>query len=321
MRVCLGGTFHPFHIGHQALLRRAFEADAVFVGVTDGALSARPDRKVPPWEARREAIEAFAIEVGFAGELVIEALSDPVGPAASQDFDAIVVSPETVQGAKQINRERKDAGLEPLAIWKVAHVLAEDLLTVSSTRIQQGDIDGNGQRLRPLRISVGSANPVKVEACMAEVAALTGCEVEVQGHGVASGVPEQPRGDDTMIGATRRAAAAKESWAEADYAIGVEAGIQHMHGDYDMQACVVQDRFGNETRGWGPGFMYPDWVTKRALEGEMISDILGPVANDPRIGGTTGAIGFLSDGRMDRTALTRLAVRMAFIPRLRPHLY
>jgi non-canonical (house-cleaning) NTP pyrophosphatase len=53
----------------------------------------------------------------------------------------------------------------------------------------------------------------------------------------------------------------------------------------------------------------------------MVSAILGPVADDPRIGSTTGAIGYLSDGRLDRTALTQTAVLMAFLPRFRRDLY
>ena len=39
------------------------------------------------------------------------------------------------------------------------------------------------------------------------------------------------------------------------------------------------------------------------------------------IGRTTGAIGFLSGGRMDRTKLTEAAVLMALIPRIRKELY
>jgi inosine/xanthosine triphosphatase len=81
------------------------------------------------------------------------------------------------------------------------------------------------------------------------------------------------------------------------------------------------DRNGWETHGWGPAFEYPAWVTERALRGEMVSTILGPVANDPAIGSTTGAIGYLSGGRLDRTGLTQSAVLMAFVPRVRRDLY
>lgn len=242
-----------------------------------------------------------------------------MGPAVSEPFEAIVTSPETLAGAKAINQARADAGLSLLQVRLVPHVLAEDLLPVSSTAISEGRIDRQGRRLRPVEVAIGSQNPVKVRAVQDEFVRLMPCAVEAHGVDVASGVPEQPRGDETLAGARRRAQAALGLAPGADYAVGVEAGLQQDSdgGWFDVQACVVLDRNGHETRGWGPGFQYPDWVTKRALEGEMVSEILGPVAGDPRIGGTTGAVGFLSDGAMDRTELTRTAVLMAFLPRIR----
>ncbi|HEX2067005.1 MAG TPA: DUF84 family protein, partial [Candidatus Thermoplasmatota archaeon] len=89
----------------------------------------------------------------------------------------------------------------------------------------------------------------------------------------------------------------------------------------EAQACVVLDRAGLETHGWGPAFHYPAFVTERALRGEMVSGILGPIAGDPALGSTTGAIGYLTQGRLDRTALSRIAVLMAFVPRFRRNLY
>ncbi len=322
MRVCLGGTFHPLHVGHRALLQRAAElGDEVFVGVTSGDLAHRPDRPLPPVEQRIAAVQAAMAD--FTGDLTVRPLTEPSGPAATGDYHAIVVSPETVNGARRINQKRRAQGLEPLQVHVIDHVLADDLLPVSSTRIAAGDIDLEGRRLTPVRVAVGSANPVKVAAVEQEFAAILRCPIAVEGHATPSGVPEQPKDDETMRGARHRSSAAFAAWPEADYAVGVEAGLNRDDAGawFDVQACVVQDRLGSETVGWGPAFQYPDWVTQRALKGEMISEILGPVADDPRIGGTTGAIGFLTDGHMDRTELTTIAVRMAMVPRIRPALY
>lgn len=323
MRVCLGGTFHPFHAGHKALLEKAASLGPdLFVGVTDGELADRPDRTLPPVAGRIDAVKEFLS--AFDVQATVRPLTEPNGPAATEDYDAIVVSPETLRGAERINATRQDAGMKPLEVHVVHHLLADDLLPISSTRIAAGDIDADGRRLRPVRVVVGSANPVKVAAVEQEFAAILHCPIEVQGHDVASGVPEQPKEGETLLGARHRATAAFAAWPEADYAVGVEAGLNQDPDSvawYDVQACVIQDRLGDESEGWGPAFRYPDWVTERALAGEMVSDILGPVAGDPRIGGTTGAIGYLSDGRMDRTELTRIAVRMACIPRMRRELY
>lgn len=325
MRVCLGGTFDPFHVGHEAMLREACrDASAVFVGVTDDALAKRPDRTVAPWEERADAVASFIASTGFTGDLEVNRLTDPSGPAATGDYNAIVVSPETQTGAAAINAKRRDGGLEPLALRIVPHVLADDLLPVSSTRIHAGRIDRDGRRLTPVHVAVGSQNPVKLSGVQhAFQRLLPGLELDVQGHRVDSGVPEQPQGDEIRRGATLRAQAALDADPQADYAVGVEAGLNRDDDGtwFDVQACIVLDSDGLATTGWGPAFQYPEWVTKRALAGEMVSDILGPVADDPRIGGTTGAIGFLTDGRYDRTEFTQQAVIMAFAPRIRRGLY
>lgn len=325
MKVCLGGTFEPFHAGHEALLRAAAAgADGLFVGVTDGALAHRAARGVSPWRQRAARVEEFLRKAGYKGQLEVKALTDPMGPAATGDYDAIAASPETVRGAEAINAARVAAGRPPLRLIRVPHVLGQDLLPVSGTAIAAGRIDAQGRRLRPIQVAVGSANPVKVAAIGAELGQVTGAAVEARPFGVGSGVPEQPRGAETLAGARLRARKAREAWPECDYAVGVEAGLirypeERIH--LEAQACVVVDRDGWETHGWGPGFEYPAWVTERALRGEMVSSILGPVANDPRIGSTTGAVGYLSAGRLDRTALTQQAVLMAFLPRIRRDLY
>ena len=324
MRVCLGGTFWPFHAGHEALLRRAFEAAEVFVGITDGALAKRPDRAVPAWPDRARVVEDFARRAAYAGSLLIRPLGDAVGPAAHEAYDAIVVSPETVPGAAAINAQRRKTKLPPLAVWVVPHAMAADRLPISSTRIHAGDIDRDGTRLTPVRIAVGSPNKIKHAGVAAAMGAfLPGLKMDIVGFDVATGVPEQPRGKDTMAGARQRARAALAVRPHMDYAVGVEAGLQQDDDGawFDVQACAVLDRVGRFTEGWGPAFVHPDWVTKRALAGEMVSDILGPVAGDHRIGGTTGAIGFLSDGAMNREELTRIGVLMALLPRWRPGLY
>ncbi|MEK6976502.1 MAG: inosine/xanthosine triphosphatase [Candidatus Thermoplasmatota archaeon] len=326
MRVCLGGTFDPFHVGHEALLAAAAkDATELFIGITDGALAARPTRTVPTWQERAGRVESFLKESGYKGKLVTRALTDPYGPAVTGDYDAIAATPETVRGAAAINAQRAANGKSPLRLIHVPHVLAQDLLPISATRIAAGLMDARGKRLTPVVVAVGSANPVKVEAVRREVGAiLASSKVQSHGHAVASGVPEQPRDDEVVRGARNRARLAREADPACDYAVGVEAGLMRLPGEsahVEVQACVVVDRDGWETQGFGPGFHYPAWVTERALRGEMVSAILGPVANDPRIGSTTGAIGYLSDGRLDRTALTQQAVLMAFVPRIKRDLY
>ncbi len=325
MRVCLGGTFEPFHVGHQALLRAAAEgATGIFVGVTDGKLAQRSDRTVSPWETRAKVVESFLRDIGYDGPLSIRPLTDAHGPAATEPYDRIIVSPETAENAIAINLARKKRGLKLLKVRVVPHALGQDLLPVSATAVHAGIIDAEGKRLQPMRIAVGSGNVIKVDAVRREFQDIVKLPYEVRGFAVKSGVPEQPKGQETMQGAVRRALLAQKEWPECDYAVGIEAGLVKMPGtdEYvEAQACVVVDRNAWQTHGWGPAFQYPAWITARALAGEMVSDILGPVANDPAIGSTTGAIGYLTEGRLDRVGLSRTAVLMAFVPRFRRAAY
>ncbi|MHB8633596.1 MAG: pantetheine-phosphate adenylyltransferase [Thermoplasmatota archaeon] len=329
MRVCVGGTFEPLHAGHKAMLRAAAEgATELFVGFTASGLQLRPDRAVSYWPTRARVVErVLREEMKFQGLLRMAPLLDNDGPAASEPFDRIVVSPETVPGAEAINRRRRRSRLKALDIRIVPHVLAQDLLPVSGTAVHAGLIDAEGRRMKPIRIAVGSQNPVKLEAVQQEVARLfPGVATMVRGFPVRSGVHEQPEGRATLEGARNRAAgAAKAAVPEGfDYAIGIEAGLVRMPGEeghHEVQACIVTDRLGESTSGWGPAFRYPEWVARRALNGEMVSAILGPLADQRDLGATTGAIGWLTDGRLDRVALTRAALVMAFVPRIRRHLY
>ena len=149
MRVALGGTFDPVHDGHRALFERAFELGDVTVGLTSDELAPKTrhvDRYVRPFEERKADLEdvlaAFAAE--YDREFEVRELTEPTGIATEPQFDALVVSPETVDGAERINEIRAERGYDPLEIEVVPHVEAEDGEIISSTRIVRGEIDEHG---------------------------------------------------------------------------------------------------------------------------------------------------------------------------------
>jgi inosine/xanthosine triphosphatase len=320
MRVAMGGTFDILHPGHEALLDAAFALGGeVFIGLTTDAMALQGRKKVSPYRLRKQRLEAWLKRRGYKGA-AIGPLEDPYGPAVSEPFDAIVVSEDRERVAKALNEERVRRGLPPLAIYVVPMVLAEDDVPIASRRIRAKEIDRRGRLLRRVRVNVGSTNPVKVRA-VGNVFRGIFPKPRVRGVDVTSKVPEQPFDADAIEGAIHRA---REALKDSDYGVGIEAGLfrNELIQDFlDVQYCAVVDKRGRVTLGHGPGFTYPPAVIARVKAGRTVGEAMEELTGRKGIGRSTGAIGFLSGGRMDRTRLTEAAVLMAMVPRIRKDLY
>lgn len=163
MNVALGGTFDPIHDGHRTLFERAFEIGDVTVGLTSDELAPRTrhvERYVRPFDARKRDLESELdpIADAYDREFDVRRLDEPTGIAVEPQFDALIVSPETVDGGKRINDIRTDRGHDPLEIVVVDHVPAADGERISSTRIVSGEIDEHGN-LTPDREGRGTTRP------------------------------------------------------------------------------------------------------------------------------------------------------------------
>jgi inosine/xanthosine triphosphatase len=199
-------------------------------------------------------------------------------------------------------------------------VLAMDGLPIASRRIRAGVIDPSGRRWKPLKVVVGTDNPVKVSAVRKVLGDLE-FPAKVKGVRVSSEVPDQPFGDEALQGALNRARAAL---GEGDFGVGIEAGLvwSSVLSDYfDVQYCAVLDRAGRMTVGHGPGFSYPPKVLEKVKAGETVAEAMVRLTGIRDIGSKQGAIGYLSSGAMDRGRLTECAVLMAMVPRIRRELY
>lgn len=323
-RVCMGGTFDVLHRGHRALLDAAFAAgdELVAIGLTtDAFANAHRERRVAPYARREAALRAFLDARGYSPRAEIRPIETSMGFALERAFDAIALTPETAASGERINAERERMGLPPLRVVVSPYLLADDGRPIKATRIVAGEVDADGRLLREARVAVGSLNPVKVEA-VRRVFGRVFPRVDVRGFDVPSQVGEQPFGEDTWRGATERAQRALAAWPEADFGVGVEAGLlPGPQGLFDVQACVLVDAGGRRTLGHGPGFQYPASVERELLEGRSVGDVLSRLAEVPDIGRKMGAVGWLSRGLQDRTGLTEPAILMALLPRLRPDVY
>ncbi len=148
-RVAIGGTFDPLHDGHKALLLKACELSRegeLVVGLTSDKMASNKAHKVHDYCTRHARIMQFIVGQGI--NPVIVRLDDPYGPTISDDFDYLVLSPETYPAALKINEIRRGKGLKPIEIVVVDYVLADDGLPISATRICRGEIDEHGRVLK-----------------------------------------------------------------------------------------------------------------------------------------------------------------------------
>ncbi len=150
-RVAVGGTFDPIHDGHIALLHRAFElgkGGEVVIGLTsdDMARSTR-NRPVRNYDVRLKNLKDTVRRVFGIEDVKVMQIDDKCGSSIYEDFDFIVVSPETLPMAEKINRFREKRGMKPLKISMIEYQLAQDRERISSTRIVQGKIDKHGKLL------------------------------------------------------------------------------------------------------------------------------------------------------------------------------
>jgi len=150
-KVAVGGTFQYFHDGHAKLIEKAFEIaknGKVHIGLTSDEMLSK-SHSVDNYENRRGRLLRYIKEREFPDEKYeITKLNDPYGPTLEEDFDFIIVSPETYPVALKINRIREERGKKPLEIAYVEYVMAEDGIPISSTRISQGEIDRHGRLKR-----------------------------------------------------------------------------------------------------------------------------------------------------------------------------
>ena len=150
-KVADGGTFDYLHDGHIAILAKAFElGDRVLVGIASDEMELVKDSAgVQPLEVRRQALSELLRSRGWSERAEIYIISDPFGPAVDDPkLGAIVVSPETLQRAGELNKLRASKGLAPLEIIEIPFVLAEDGSPISSIRIRYGEIDVHGKLLK-----------------------------------------------------------------------------------------------------------------------------------------------------------------------------
>ncbi len=187
-------------------------------------------------------------------------------------------------------------------------------------------------RLAPLAtVRVGTENRPKLEAVRLALGAYAE-DLEVIGHAVESGVPDQPVGFSEIVRGARQRASRALGAGPCELAVGIEDGlveIADLGGEVlNVGAAVITDG-EREGLGFSSLFAYPPAcvgpaLAKREPIGEVFDALWQREKGESGLGPSgrsVGNIGMLSLGVLPRSEYGRHAVLCALIHFLHPELY
>ncbi len=175
----------------------------------------------------------------------------------------------------------------------------------------------------PLRIIVGSKNPVKVGCTREAFSQAFGKGGLVEGVDALSNIPAQPRSEEeTLLGAKNRASHAKTLVPEADYWVGIEGGVdEDSQGMYAFAWIYVLHQSGKSSQSKTGTFYLPPQVVALIREGMELGhadDLVFQAQNSKQQG---GSVGLLTQGIITREAYYQQAMVLALIPFLNDSLF
>lgn len=172
-------------------------------------------------------------------------------------------------------------------------------------------------------VYIASRNPVKIEATRSAFQQLFPQQTfAFIGQTAPSGVADQPMSDtETLRGAQNRVEYIQTQFPDGAYWVGIEGGIEPMDAEMAAFAWVVIHSKTQQGKARTCTFFLPKPVVALIHQGHELGaadDIVFGQSNSKH---SSGAVGLLTDGHMDRTGLYQPAVLLALIPFLKPALY
>ena len=173
------------------------------------------------------------------------------------------------------------------------------------------------------RVIIASQNPVKVNASKEGfLQVFSDTSYDFEGIKVASGVSDQPMSSqETYQGAFNRATGAQKSQPDADYWIGIEGGIEKVKGHLEVFAWIVI--LSNTQQGVAKtaSFILPQKVSELVKQGYELGTADDMVFRKKDSKKSSGSVGILTNGLIDRKEYYVQAVVLALIPFMHPDLY
>ena len=148
--VATGGTFDILHKGHYMLLLKAFEVgQRVIIGVSSDSFATRKQKKIiNNYGIREENLKKFIDKNFKKSNYSLYQLDDFYGPTVlTRDVQAIITTESSLENCVKINKLRESKGMPQLEIILVPLVEDKEGKVISSTRIREGEIDINGNKL------------------------------------------------------------------------------------------------------------------------------------------------------------------------------
>jgi inosine/xanthosine triphosphatase len=108
----------------------------------------------------------------------------------------------------------------------------------------------------------------------------------------------------------------------ADYFVGIEGGIVKQFEKWFAFGCMcIVDREGRVGFGLSPHFELPQNVVEKLLLGIELGDVMDEIMNQQNTKQKHGAIGFFTNGVMNRKELYVEGLKVALIPFLHKKMY
>lgn len=144
----LAGTFDHLHLGHKHFIQEASQKAKKFsLGLCSSWVKKKKkfSSSLQTTRKRLKSLKNFLKEIKIEEKTKIFLLKDKYGPSVfKNDFDALAVSDESLEGGLLVNQKRKNKGLKPLKLAKISLIHCKDKQKLSSSRIRAGEIDRQG---------------------------------------------------------------------------------------------------------------------------------------------------------------------------------